>query len=291
MWMAIGLLSFLACIVLVVLGLISLIKKKPNKKKLFLSSVACFVIFIIAIAASPTTETGTANNSDEAVTAVGEVSTVNADTQDDADAKAKKEADKKAKQEAEDKAAADKKAKEDAEAKAQAEADAKAAAEAKELEKKSHASKVMETVVPFITEDMAELDDSTKKYLIEHNELFPATTVESKNAAIAEVDPNITSRHLFKNITPYLTKMIEISGDVVQISEEETDFGTLATVHILNDNGDSIIGIYNGSTGDILDGDYVVLRGVPTASYSFANVSGGTTNAILLTLSTINKSQ
>ncbi|WP_139236946.1 hypothetical protein [Paenibacillus sp. 453mf] len=76
---------------------------------------------------------------------------------------------------------------------------------------------------------------------------------------------------------------------MITIQEEETETGTIAFVHILDDDFNSITGYYFGSTGDILEGDTVRLRGVPTAAYSFANIGGGTTNATLITISTIQK--
>lgn len=85
--------------------------------------------------------------------------------------------------------------------------------------------------------------------------------------------------------------MVKVTGTVIQVQEEETDFGTVATVHIMDEAGNSLIGYYNNSTGDILDGDDVTMRGVPTAVYSFDNISGGTTNAIMLAVSTVQKVQ
>ncbi len=135
----------------------------------------------------------------------------------------------------------------------------------------------------------AELDEKTYNYIIDHNNLFPATTIELKKEAESLVDTEVTSRHIFKNITPYLEKMIKVSGYVAQIEEDETDIGTVAEIHIIDENGNSMIGIYFGSTGDILDGDFVTMRGVPSAIYSFDNISGGITNAVLLAASTIQK--
>ncbi|MEF2964633.1 hypothetical protein V3851_02225 [Paenibacillus sp. M1] len=132
-----------------------------------------------------------------------------------------------------------------------------------------------------------ELDQKTYDYIVEHSELFPAGSAELKNKAESEVDVSITSRHLFKNVAPYLDKMVKVSGYVVQIQEEETDVGTIAEIHIMDENDNSIVGIYNGSTGDILDGDFVTMRGVPTSLYSFDNIGGGTTNAVLLAVSTV----
>lgn len=148
----------------------------------------------------------------------------------------------------------------------------------------------MNMAVAYLT-DGGEMDEKTYKYIVDHYELFPAVTAESKKNAASQVDASITSKHLFKNIKPYIDKMVEVNGYVVQIQEEEIEIGTVAEIHILDDNGNSIIGEYMNSTGDILDGDVVTMRGVPTIQYSFDNIGGGTTNAILLTVSTIKKSQ
>lgn len=151
-------------------------------------------------------------------------------------------------------------------------------------------AEMMSLVVPNLVEGGV-IDPKTYNYLVDHVDLFPALTAETKKAASKEVDSTITSRHLFKNINPYLDKMVKVTGSVVQIQEEETDYGTVATVHIMDDNGNSMIGYYNNSTGDILDGDDVTMRGVPTATYSFENIGGGTTIAILMAISTVQKVQ
>lgn len=157
--------------------------------------------------------------------------------------------------------------------------------------KETRTADMMSLIVQNMIEDGA-IDPKTYNYIIEHNELFPATNAQSKKAAGAEVDSKITSRHLFKNITPYLDKMVEVSGYVVEVTEEEIAQGTtLAEIHIIDENDNSIVGIYASSTGDILDGDIVTMRGVPTAQYAFDNVSGGTTNAVLLTVSSVKKAQ
>lgn len=159
-----------------------------------------------------------------------------------------------------------------------------------EEQKTAVTAEMMSLVVPNLVEG-GTIDPKTYDYLVEHADLFPATTAETKKAASKEVDNKITSRHLFKNINPYLDKMVKVTGTVVQVQEEETDFGTVATIHIMDENGSSMIGYYNNSTGDILDQDDVTMRGVPTASYSFENIGGGTTNAILLAVSTVQKVQ
>ncbi|MGM1046207.1 MAG: hypothetical protein ACQEXX_08675 [Bacillota bacterium] len=155
----------------------------------------------------------------------------------------------------------------------------------------TNAADMMSLMLPSLVEGGV-INEKTYNYIVNNHKLFPAVTAETKKAASAEVDKAITSRHLFKNINPYLDKMVEVSGYVLEITEEKIDENTtIAEVHILDDNDNSIIGIYFNSTGDILDDDYVTMRGVPTIQYSFENIGGGTTNAVLLTVSTLKKIQ
>ena len=178
--------------------------------------------------------------------------------------------------------------KEEKEAIAQKKTEEKASA--KENSQETYAANAMSLIVPHLAENTT-IDEKTYNYLVDHYELFPAVTSESKSAAKAEVDASITTRHLLKNIKPYLDKMVTVSGFVEEIEEEETEIGTIASIHIIDDNDNSVVGVFMDSTGDILDGDNVTMTGVPTMVYSFDNVSGGTTVAILFTVSTIQKSQ
>ncbi|MFM9279324.1 hypothetical protein [Paenibacillus jiagnxiensis] len=148
---------------------------------------------------------------------------------------------------------------------------------------------LLSQLVPWASNNQAEMNSVTYDYITKNVQWFPAKSVEDKKAARASADKSVTTRHIFKNITPYLDTMVKISGRVVQIGEDSSSGYTLAKIHILDDNGNSVIGIFLGSTGSILDGDTVTLTGVPTALYSFDNVGGGTTNAIFLSVATVQK--
>lgn len=150
-------------------------------------------------------------------------------------------------------------------------------------------AEMMAYIIPIDVEN-GTLDQKTYNYIVKNYTLFPAVTPETQKKAIAEVNPNIDSRHLFKNINPYLEQMIEVSGYVVEIMEEEIDEGlTVTEIHIIDDYDNSIFGYYAHTTGDILQDDYVTMRGVPATYYSFENISGGTTNSVLMGISTIEK--
>ncbi|GAA0386651.1 hypothetical protein [Paenibacillus motobuensis] len=154
--------------------------------------------------------------------------------------------------------------------------------------KKTEIADIMKLIVPELIEG-GQLNEKTYNYLVDHSELFPAVTAKTKKTAESEADASITTKHLFKNINPYLDKMVTISGYVIDIEEEEADYGTIADIHIMDEYGNSVVGIYLSSTGDILEDDYVTMTGVPTEIYSFDNISGGVTNAVFFTVSTIEK--
>lgn len=140
-------------------------------------------------------------------------------------------------------------------------------------------------------DNAASIDPKTYDFLVNNHKLFPALTLDAKNQAKTMVTASITSKHLFKNISQYLDKMIKVTGMVVNVSEQKTDSGIIAEIHVLDEFGNSTVGVYLNSTGDILEGDTIAMRGVPTIVYSFDNVGGGTTNAILIAVSTIQKVQ
>ncbi|GAE04305.1 hypothetical protein JCM10914_345 [Paenibacillus sp. JCM 10914] len=132
------------------------------------------------------------------------------------------------------------------------------------------------------------IHEKTYNYILDHYELFPAVSEETYLASKQKVDSNVTSRQLLKNLNPYLNQMIEVSGVVIDITEEEIRQGIIVTeIHIVDDYDNSYVGFYAGATGDIYEEDFVTIRGVPTSLYYFDNISGGTTISILLGVSTI----
>ena len=103
MWAFIGILSLLACVVFIILGIITKVKKKPAKN-IFLIAGATFVLFIVAIIASSNSSPG--GDTENAAPAAVSSSSVKADEE-----AAKKAEEAKKKAEAEAKAKAEEEAK------------------------------------------------------------------------------------------------------------------------------------------------------------------------------------
>ncbi|WP_207911011.1 hypothetical protein [Paenibacillus albiflavus] len=200
-----------------------------------------------------------------------------------AEEKAKIEAEAKIKAEAEAKAAEEAKAKKEAEDKAKKVAEAKAKAE-EEAKKKENFEKTKyanhaQLAIPAITEDAVELNQKTYDFIVSNYKLFPAQDDADIKAAKDMTDKSINAKLLNKNAAPYFDKMASFSGTVVTIEETQLeDNTTLATLHVMDDNGFSYQLLLYKSTGDILEEDDVRCWGVPVGPWSFANVSGGYTN-------------
>ncbi|WP_218033734.1 hypothetical protein, partial [Brevibacillus centrosporus] len=191
---------------------------------------------------------------------------------------------------------AKKKAEEEAKAKADSEAKAKAEAEAKKKAEDEVKSKNLDyaaLAIPNFAEGV-EIQEATRKFVVANYKLFPAGPDADVKAALAKVDSKIKYGHLEKNITPYLNKMVAATGNVINVEEAPSEgigTGTVALVHIMDNEFNSYRMFIMKSTGDILKGDRVKIVGVPVGQESFANVSGGTTRSIFLLGSHINKVQ
>lgn len=142
----------------------------------------------------------------------------------------------------------------------------------KETEKADY----LKEILPTITENHIKLSDKSYDYIVKNYKWFPA----KENSAISSVkkaeDSAITIKHLNKNATPYLNKIVSFTGTVVSV--EESDDSNLSLTHVMTDDGDSFQIIMFKSTKDILEDDRVQFWGEPLGASSFENVSGGTTN-------------
>jgi len=137
------------------------------------------------------------------------------------------------------------------------------------------------------TTDGEIMEDITYNFIVENEKWFPAKSESDKSDVNKLIDTNITSRHLIKNIKPYLDKFVKISGNVVEIIEQNIDtIGTNGFVHITDEYGNSVTGAYIGGT-DLLEGDAATIIGVPITTFSFSNVSNG----IFMAISEITKTQ
>jgi hypothetical protein len=137
-------------------------------------------------------------------------------------------------------------------------------------------------LTPFVTSDAAVLDQVSYDFIANHSDLFPASTSELRKNAKGLVNSKVTTRHLNKNVANYYEDFVKVSGQVVQVEEDNSLGSTFSIVLVMDDNGNYVTAIYPSTTGDLLDGDYATVIGAPIANYSFQNVGGGYTNSTLI---------
>lgn len=146
----------------------------------------------------------------------------------------------------------------------------------------STAANFFNDLTPFITDNTAVLDQASYDFIASNSDLFPASTADLRKKAKGLVDSKVTTRHLNKNVANYYEDFVSVSGQVIQVEEDNSLGSTFSIVLVMDDNGNYVTALYPATTGDLLDGDYATVIGAPIANYSFQNVGGGYTNSTLI---------
>ena len=141
--------------------------------------------------------------------------------------------------------------------------------------------------VPYFTEEVVELDKVSYNFINSNPDLFPAMTEDAIKRVKELADDKITSKHLNKNVTPYLEKVVNFAGDVIQIEEGTLDDGTPYSLILIEDMDFNAIYAIGYHATDILEGDFVEIWGLPLGEYQYSNTDGGVTLAQALATSYI----
>jgi hypothetical protein len=248
MWGFIGIIGLISFLVFLVLGIIALFKRNGTAKKKWLFAAVSLIVFIVGVSNSVSStpkETATepvaksVEKNDSS-----KVKTEEEKKKDALDAQKKKE-------EAEKQLAL--------------------------LEQQKYAN-LAKDLIPEFTDKNLELDDKTFDFISNHSKLFPAKTPEDIQQVKNLTDTTIESKHLNKNVSPYLDKMVVFSGSVVNIEENKVGDESITLVHILDDDLQSYQILLFKPADNVFEDDQVKFWGVPVGPSSFDNVSGGTTN-------------
>ena len=167
-----------------------------------------------------------------------------------------------------------------------------------------------ESSLEYESELEAEFANETKVYALyaalAENEVYPYTISEKASEFLMwcpdlfsttkfkkikdYINYDISYKHIAKNASKYGDSLMCISpAYVISCSETEIDEDTTLTELQLQDNdGNDYMVIYIG-TVDVFENDIVECYGLPLGTSSFENISGGTTLAIIVAGSYINK--
>ena len=133
------------------------------------------------------------------------------------------------------------------------------------------------------------MDKTASDYIDANSDYFPCTTDDSKKAAQSATDNTIAYKQIIKTISAYSGKMI-YSGPlyVTQIIEKHA-FGHTVTYIIAADSDSNIYYYcYDGSLPGIYEQSRIDAYGLVLDLSSFKNVSGGTTNVVVVAGSIVN---
>ncbi|MFJ7405694.1 MULTISPECIES: hypothetical protein [unclassified Lysinibacillus] len=133
--------------------------------------------------------------------------------------------------------------------------------------------------IPSITEEQLTLDKQSYNFISTNADLFPALSKDAIQKTKKLADDKITSKHLNKNVKPYLEQMVNFAGDIIQIQEETLDDGTPVSIILIEDMDFNAIFAIGYHTTEFLEGDFVEIWGLPLGPYNYENVDGGTTLA------------
>jgi hypothetical protein len=133
--------------------------------------------------------------------------------------------------------------------------------------------------VPSITEEQLTLDKQSYNFISTNADLFPALSKDAIQKTKKLADDKITSKHLNKNVKPYLEQMVTFEGDIIQIQEVTLDDGTPVSVILIEDMDFNAIFAIGYHSTEFLEGDFVEIWGLPLGPYNYENVDGGTTLA------------
>lgn len=127
------------------------------------------------------------------------------------------------------------------------------------------------------------IPNDTYAFINQHPDLFPATE-DSLEKGLELTNIEIDYRHLSKSLHDYTSTMFFDAGYVIEIYEdfipEINDY--LSELLVITDYGEVYQIIYPGSLDGVFYDDYVEFIGLPVIHSTFANVSGGYTNVIVV---------
>ena len=132
------------------------------------------------------------------------------------------------------------------------------------------------------------MNSSSKSFVEEHMDLFPATTEQASAEVDALIDPSIGYPQIEKSLTSVQDKLcLRENTYVIQVGEINERGSIITTLLVGDKNGDYFYIIYNGSLPEIYSDMYVDFIGLPIAITSFDNIGGGITNAAVIAASSV----
>lgn len=133
------------------------------------------------------------------------------------------------------------------------------------------------------------LNSKAKKFLADHNDLFPT----KKEIDDGLFDADLDYKHISKNESLYGNKMMILpTATVVQIQEEDLGNSVILTdINMVDNDGHQYYVLYRGTLKDIFEDDVVEVFGLPLGNSSFTNTDGGETLVVVIAGANVTKQE
>lgn len=139
-----------------------------------------------------------------------------------------------------------------------------------------------------ITDDLSyTISPKAKEFLNTHQDVAPA---KSEKSISKYVDSSVEFKKISKNQNNFGDKIMKVNAAyVIDIKETDLDDGSvLSELQVADDDGNVYYIIHNDSL-EVYKEDTIKFYGIPLGMSGYENVSGGTTNCVVLAGSYVEK--
>lgn len=120
-------------------------------------------------------------------------------------------------------------------------------------------------------------------FINENIDIFPATTDKSRELMLSSIYSDLTYSMMVKTLDGLEGQLYEcMSSTALQVFQESLYGHTITSIIAYDDASNFYVILYDGALPDIYADMKISFVGLPISASGFENVSGGTTNAIVL---------
>lgn len=124
------------------------------------------------------------------------------------------------------------------------------------------------------------IPEKSLDFMEENPKFFPGS--EKNTGAMSDfIDYDADYPHVAKSPAKYADKLMHVYGQIVDCKEEETVYGTITFLQIVDYAGDSYCMYYLGELADAFEDDYANANVLPFGTITFENVGAYYTQAVI----------
>ena len=133
------------------------------------------------------------------------------------------------------------------------------------------------------------ISEENQAFMEENADIFPATTEDSQNKASAFVQDDLTYPMMTKSLDGLEGRLYQCNRALATQVFQNSMYGhTVTSIFAYDEDSNCYVILYDGTLPDILDETMICFTALPVSVSGYNNVSGGTTNTIVMIGSSVN---